>query len=71
MCCAFIAIQLGAYGNQVLMQFPNCLIFYGGLTIVYLLPFMEKDWNEYEEKELAIQEEKERLKLEKKKASRV
>lgn len=71
MCCAFIAIQLGAYGNQVLMQFPNCLIFYGGLTIVYLLPFMEKDWNEYEAKELAIQEEKARLKLEKKKASRV
>ena len=71
MCCAFVAIQLGAYGNQVLMQFPNCLIFYGGLTIVYLLPYMDKEWIEYEAKEIAIQEEKERLKLEKKKASRV
>ena len=70
-CCAFISIQLGGYGNQVLMQFPNCLIFYGGLTIVYLLPFMEKEWMEYEVKEIALQEEKARLKLEKKKASRV
>ena len=71
MCCAFVGIQLGAYGNQVLMQFPNCLIFYGGLTIVYVLPFMEKEWVEYEAREIAKQEEKARLKLEKKKASRV
>ena len=70
-CCAFISMQLGGYGNQVLMQFPNCLLFYGGLTIVYILPFLEKEWVEYEAKEIAIQEEKERLKLEKKKASRV
>lgn len=71
MCCAFVSMQLGAYGNQVLMQFPNCLLFYGGLSIVYILPSIEKEWIEYEAKELAIQEEKERLKLEKKKASRV
>lgn len=71
MCCAFVGIQLGAYGNQVLMQFPNCLIFYGGLTIVYVLPFMEKEWVEYEAREIAKQEEREQLKLEKKKASRV
>lgn len=71
MCCAFVGIQLGAYGNQVLMQFPNCMIFYGGLTIVYVLPFMEKEWVEYEAREIAKQEERERLKLEKKKASRV
>ena len=70
-CCAFVSMQLGGYGNQVLMQFPNCLLFYGGLTIVYILPFMEKEWSEYEAKELAIQAEKERLKLEKKKAKRV
>ena len=70
-CCAFVSIQLGAYGNQILMQFPNCLLFYGGLSIVYVLPFMEKEWNEYEAKEIAKQEEKSRLKLEKKKASRV
>ena len=70
-CCAFVSIQLGAYGNQILMQFPNCLLFYGGLTIVYILPFLEKEWIEYEAKEIAKQEEKARLKLEKKKASRV
>ncbi len=71
MCCAFVSIQLGGYGNQVLMQFPNCLYFYGGLTIVYILPKIENEWIEYEKEQLAIQEEKERLKLEKKKQSRV
>ncbi len=69
--CAFISQQLGGYGNQVLMQFPNCLIFYGGLSIVYILPFIENDWIEYEKEQLAKQEEKKRLKLEKKRASRV
>ena len=71
LCGAFVAIQLGGYGNQVLMQFPNCLIFYGGLSIVYILPYIEPEWNKYEEKRLAEQEEKKRLKLEKKLASRV
>ena len=70
-CCAFIAIQLGGYGNQILMQFPNVLIFYGGLSIVYCLPFMEKEWGEYEEKLLAEQAERDRIRLEKKRASRV
>ena len=70
-CCAFVSQQLGSYGNQVLMQFPNCLIFYGGLSIVYILPWIENEWNEYERELLAIQTEKERLKLEKKRASRV
>ena len=71
MCCAFVAIQLGAYGNQVLMQFPNGLIFYGGLTIVYILPYLEPAWIDLENRRLAEQEEKKRLKLEKKLASRV
>ena len=71
MCCAFVAIQLGGYGNQVLMQYPNCLVFYGALAIVYVLPWYEKEWIEWESKELAIQEEKKRLKIEKKRASRV
>ena len=71
LCSAFVAIQLGGYGNQVLMQFPNCLIFYGGLSIVYLLPYLEPAWIEQENKKLAEQEEKKRLKLEKKLASRV
>ena len=71
LCGAFVAIQLGGYGNQVLMQFPNCLIFYGGLSIVYILPYIEPEWIKYEEKLLAEQEERKRLKLEKKLASRV
>lgn len=70
-CCAFVSIQLGGYANQILMQYPNCVLYYGGLSLVYALPFMEKEWIEWESKELAIQEEKKRLKLEKKLASRV
>ena len=70
-CCAFVSIQLGGYANQVLMQFPLFLIFYGGLAIVYILPSIEPEWIEYENKRLAKQEEKKRLKLEKKLASRV
>ena len=70
-CCAFVSIQLGGYANQVLMQFPNTLIFYGGLSIVYVLPYLEPEWIKFEEKRFAEQEEKKRLKLEKKLASRV
>ncbi len=70
-CCAFVSIQLGGYANQVLMQFPNALIFYGGLSIVYVLPYLEPEWIKYEEKRFAEQEERKRLKLEKKLASRV
>lgn len=70
-CGAFAAIQLGGYGNQILMQFPNCLMFYGGLTIVYILPHIENEWVEYENKRIVAEEEKRRLRLEKKKASRV
>ena len=71
LCSAFVAIQLGGYANQVLFQFPNCLTFYGGLSIVYILPYLEPAWIEYEKKQLAEQEERKRLKLEKKLASRV
>lgn len=70
-CSAFAAIQLGGYANQVLMQFPNALTFYGGLAIVYILPYIEPAWVELEEKRLAEQEERKRLKVEKKLASRV
>jgi hypothetical protein len=69
--CAMISQQLGGYGNQVLLQFPNCLVFYGGLTIVYVLPYLEEEWVVFEAEQLARQEEKKRLKLEKKHASRV
>lgn len=71
LCCAFVSFQLGGYGNQVLMQFPNCLVFYGGLSIVYVLPFLEKEWVEHEAELVAIQEEKKRLKQEAKKNKRV
>ena len=70
-CCAFISQQLGGYGNQTLMQFPNALIFYGGLTIVYILTKIKKEWIEYEGSLLSIQEEKKRLKKEKREKSRV
>lgn len=70
-CGAFAAIQLGGYANQVLMQFPNALTFYGGLSIVYILPYLEPAWIEMEKKRLAEQEERKQLKLEKKLASRV
>ncbi len=65
-CSAFTALHLGGYANQVLMQFPNILLFYGGMTTVYLLPQIEQKFNEYEEKELAKGAEKKRLKIEKK-----
>ena len=71
MCCAFVSQQLGAYGNQVLMQFPNGLVFYGAISVVYILPYIENEWIEYEAKLLAKQEERKRIKLEKKLASRV
>jgi len=71
LCGAFVAIQLGGYGNQILMQFPNCFVFYGGLSIVYVLPYLEPAWVEAEEKRLTELDEKKRLKLERKKQSRV
>ena len=65
LCCAFVSQQLGGYGNQVLMQFPNCLLTYGGLSLVYALPYMEKEWIAYESVLIAKQEEKKRIRLEK------
>ena len=70
MCCAFAGFQVGAYGNQVLMQFPNGVIYFGGMAIVYVLPFIEKEYEEYEQKKIAAQKEKKRLKEEKKKIHR-
>lgn len=64
-CCAFLAIQAGGYANHILLQYPNILLFYGGMAIVYLLPAIEQDYIDYEEKHIAIQEEKRRLRLEK------
>lgn len=71
LCAAFTAIQLGGYANQVIYQYPNGVTFFGGLAIVYILPFLEPEWIEYEKQRLAKETEKKRLKLEKKLASRV
>ena len=70
-CCSFIAIHAGGYTNHILLQYPNILLYYGGMAIVYLLPEIEKLYEKYEEKRFAEQEERKRLKLEKKLASRV
>lgn len=70
-CAAFTALHLGGYANQVLMQFPNIVIFYGGLTTVYLYPQIEQQFEEYEANELAKEAERKRIKLEKKLAKRV
>ena len=71
LCGAFVSIQLGAYANQILYQYPNAVTFFGGLAIVYILPYLEPEWIEYEKERLANQKEKKRLKLEKKLAKRV
>ena len=71
LCAAFVSINLGGYANQILYMYPNGLTFFGGMAIVYLLPFIEPEWIEYEKKRLVKQEERKRLKLEKKLASRV
>ena len=71
LCSAFLAMQLGGYGNQVLMQFPNVFLFYGGLSLVFVLPRIEADYVALEEERYAQQEERKRLKAEKKAAERV
>lgn len=71
LCSAFIAIQLGAYANQILFQYPNGLTFFGGLAIVYILPYLESDWIKYEQQRISKQEAKKRLKQIKKLAKRV
>ena len=70
-CCAMVSQQLGGYGNMVLLQFPNCLVFYGGLSIVYILPIIENEWIEYERVKLVKQEEKKQIKQKNKLAERV
>lgn len=59
--CAFISYHLGGYANQVLLQYPNCLLFYGAMTIIYTLPAMEPEWIKYEEKMMEKQNEKKKI----------
>ena len=70
-CAGFTALHLGGYANQILMQFPNVVIFYGGLTTVFFLPKLEKEFELYEAYELEEEAAKRRLKQEKKLAKRV
>lgn len=71
LCCGFLGIQAGGYANSILMQYPNLVLFYGSMAIVYLLPAIEPEYIAYEEKKVAEQEEKKRLKKEKQEKSRV
>lgn len=70
-CCAFLAIHAGGYANHILLQYPNVLLYYGGMTIVYQLPYIEDKFIIYNKSQLKEQEEKKRRKLEKKLAKRV
>ena len=71
LCAAFVSIHLGGYANQILFQYPNGLTFFGGMAIVYILPYIEKEWIQYEKTRLSAEAERKRLRLEKKLASRV
>lgn len=71
LCAAFTAIQLGGYANQVIYQYPNGVTFFGGMAIVFILPYLESDWIKYEQDIIERIEEKKRIKLEKKLAKRV
>lgn len=71
LCAAFVSIHLGGYANQILFQYPNGLTFFGGMAIVYILPYIEKEWIQYEKMRLSAEAERKRLRLEKKLASRV
>lgn len=70
-CCGFIGIQAGGYANQILLQYPNIILFYGSMAIVYLLPAIEPEYIAYEEKKYSEQEEKKRLRKEQQEKSRV
>lgn len=71
LCCAFLGIQAGGYANHILMQYPNLILFYGGMAIVYLLPAIERDYTAYEERRVSEIEEKKRIKQEKREKSRI
>ena len=70
-CCGFIGIQAGGYANHILLQYPNIILFYGSMAIVYLLPAIEPEYIAYEEKKYAEQEERKRLRKEQQEKSRV
>ncbi len=70
-CCSFAAINVGGYANNILTQYPNIIVLFGSMALTYSLPLFEDDYNRFEETLIAEQEEKKRIKLEKKRASRL
>ena len=70
-CCALLAINTGGYANHILLQYPNIILFYGGMAIVYLLPAIESDFTAYEDEMLMKYEEKKRKRQEEKSTSRL
>ena len=70
-CCAFAAINIGGYANNILTQYPNIIVMFGSMALTYSLPKLEDEYNEYEAGRIAAQNEKKRLKQEKKRASRL
>lgn len=49
------AMFVAGYANQIQLQFPNCLLFFGQLMIVYLGPDIDRRMQE-EEKKKALEE---------------
>lgn len=43
------AMVLAGYANQIMLQYPNCFLFFGQLMIVYLGPHMDKKIQEEQE----------------------
>ncbi len=57
MVCGSSAMVLAGYANQIMLQYPNCYVYFGQLMIVYLGPEIEK-------RALEAQKKKEMKKLE-------
>jgi hypothetical protein len=62
---------VGGYVNNILTQYPNLILYYGGMAICYVLPRIENEYQQYEDQVIAKIEERKRIKEEKKLASRV
>lgn len=70
-CCAFAAINAGGYANNILTQYPNVIVLFGGMALTYSLPAMEAEYIEYEERLFENQEKEKREKEKRKREKRV
>ena len=57
--CGSSAMVVAGYANQIMLQYPNCYVFFGQLIIVYLGPEIEK-------KAIECQRDKDKKELEEK-----